>query len=1272
MTPSEVTPDITGELKQWHRVTLDFEGPDASENRSTFYDTRMDVTFTSAKTGEKITVPGYFAADGDAADSGATSGNIWRVNFNPPDTGEWSYEVSFRTGKNVATSLNPNDGTASGFDGSSGTFSIAASNKSGDDLRSKGMLEYDGDQYLSFAGDGSTFLKSGVGSPENFLGYSGFDNTPDSHDYAPHLSDFNAGDPTWDGGQGKGIIGAVNYLAEQNVNSMYMMLMNVGGDGRDVWPWADTDLDSIKKSIGTADGSFNLTTGANAFDVSKLDQWEIVFSHMEELGITLHLFFQETENDFLLNDGELGVERAAFMREMVARFGHHNGVIWNLGEENTNTAGQLRDHSEYLKAIDPYDHPVALHTYPGDHDTYEDFHGEETLDVLSFQTAGDSHMPDLDRYQGGAEQEGRPVVAFLDEPGSAAVGLAAEGDLGWKNNHENMRETLWQFYTEGGSGVEWYFGYQTDNGKGGDLAIEDFSSRESAYQWSAVARSFFEALPLDEMTEADGLTSGTKGGDHVIAKRGEVYAIYLPEGGSANLNLSGFNGKFSVLWFDPRNGGSLQDGTVTEVDGGGTVSLGLPPNNTNQDWTILVHSEGIITPEPLPPADEPANEEPEPEPEPQPQGDLDLFLIDPATDKRMLLLSDGDKIDPELLTEGRYSIEAVPRMSGVESVRLSVEGHTQVENVSPYSLFNDVNSNFLGQPLGDEPITVTAEAFSADGARGTLLATTTTTFERGENVNTGGPTYKAKNGLVVMEVEDGIFANKNDAGNNDWKLEKKIDGYTGDGYLRWDGPNLLNPSKAGSGTLKYKFSVDQKGEYFVTLHATRPKNDEKNDANNDFWARVDGGPWQKVFFGGPREEWNWARTFDVKHVKSPFAYDLSKGEHVLEISGRSHEAMLDRIHINLDKRNMEIDEPVSKTTDGGNQDPGPQPDPTPDPAPAPKPAPNGDLVEVFVANTTTDKTITKLTDGKVLKTIDGKKVTLYAESTGEADIGSVKLSAPGIGTKTENVEPYALFGDSNGDFLGGVEIEPGNHVVNVTAYAGANGTGKILDEFAIDFSVPGSVPINRVPLPKDDTASATAGKKKVINVLANDTDPDGDAMTIDLFSDPSKGVAEIINNKVHYTPNAKAKGTDTFEYVAIDSEGGKSAPAQVTVSIGASQPSADTLQFFLVDTATDKVLTEVEDNDTIAFSVVKGRKVSIMAEAEQGAPDIGSVELEYRNQTRIENVEPYALFGDQNGDFMGGKQFAKGSSHSVSVDVFANKGGNGALLDEIELDFQIG
>jgi len=55
-----------------------------------------------------------------------------------------------------------------------------------------------------------------------------------------------------------------------------MLTMNIIGDGKDVWPYTDYNE-------------------RYRFDCSKLDQWEIVFEHMETLGIMAHYVLQETE-----------------------------------------------------------------------------------------------------------------------------------------------------------------------------------------------------------------------------------------------------------------------------------------------------------------------------------------------------------------------------------------------------------------------------------------------------------------------------------------------------------------------------------------------------------------------------------------------------------------------------------------------------------------------------------------------------------------------------------------------------------------------------------------------------------------------------------------------------------------------------------------------------------------------------------------------------------------------------------------------------------------
>ncbi len=86
---------LSGELRQWHKTTLTFTGPSTSETATTnpFLDYRLDVTFTQG--GNSYTVPGYYAANGDAGNTGASTGNKWRVHFAPPSTGTWNWQASF-------------------------------------------------------------------------------------------------------------------------------------------------------------------------------------------------------------------------------------------------------------------------------------------------------------------------------------------------------------------------------------------------------------------------------------------------------------------------------------------------------------------------------------------------------------------------------------------------------------------------------------------------------------------------------------------------------------------------------------------------------------------------------------------------------------------------------------------------------------------------------------------------------------------------------------------------------------------------------------------------------------------------------------------------------------------------------------------------------------------------------------------------------------------------------------------------------------------------
>src|SRR5512143_3023068 len=95
---------VSGELKCWHKVVVTLDGPGASATGTPnpFLDLRMDVSFTHTASGTSYRVPGYFDADGNAANTSATSGNKWRAVFTPDRVGQWRYRVSFHRGPNVA------------------------------------------------------------------------------------------------------------------------------------------------------------------------------------------------------------------------------------------------------------------------------------------------------------------------------------------------------------------------------------------------------------------------------------------------------------------------------------------------------------------------------------------------------------------------------------------------------------------------------------------------------------------------------------------------------------------------------------------------------------------------------------------------------------------------------------------------------------------------------------------------------------------------------------------------------------------------------------------------------------------------------------------------------------------------------------------------------------------------------------------------------------------------------------------------------------------
>ncbi|WP_281989561.1 DUF5060 domain-containing protein [Aquimarina aggregata] len=580
---------ISKELKKWHKITLSFDGPFASEkdNFNPFMHYRFNTTFTHEATGKTYIIPGYFAADGDAGHTSAVSGNKWRVHFSPDEIGEWRYKVDFRKGYWCAISDKKDTGLSGGFmDGATGTFMVTQTDKTGRDFRAKGRLQYVGDRYLKFAETGEYFLKQGPDAPENFLSYIDFDGKfhNDGHKdnliktWEAHLKDWKKKDPTWKNGKGKAIIGALNYLASKGLNSVSFLTNNIMGDDQNVFPYTDYNT-------------------YDRIDVSKMDQWEILFEHAQKIGLFLHFKLLEVENQGLLDNGGVGANSKLYYRELIARFGHHLALNWNLCEENgewmerhlspPQNSEQRLAMAHYFKKNDPYHHHLVIHNGI----RYDDLLGPDSgLTGPSIQTHrsdfAEIHKETL-YWIHASKKAGFQWAVAVDEPGDAQHALLP--DIEDPEHNTARRNALWGTLMAGGWGNEWYFGYAHEQS---DISCQDYRSRDLFWSQAVHAIRFFKEnrIPFWEMENRNDLVNNpeNKNTIYCLAKKNELYVLYLNSVKNATLDLTNADGKFEVQWYDPKHGGKLQTSKIKTVKGGSIITLKKPSNKETRDLAIII------------------------------------------------------------------------------------------------------------------------------------------------------------------------------------------------------------------------------------------------------------------------------------------------------------------------------------------------------------------------------------------------------------------------------------------------------------------------------------------------------------------------------------------------------------------------------------------------------------------------------------------------------------------------------------------------------------
>ena len=486
---------------KWAKIELTFAGP-PSQGRGKVnpFAIALDATFTGPA-GRKMTVPGFYDGDG----RGGLDGNVWKVRFSADKEGRWSY---------ATRSDHPR------LNGKRGSFTVTAVPDDARGFWKSGRLEYTGTpknsiRYLKFR-DGGYWLKAGCDDPENFLGKSPPLDTPAERR------------------------AAVDYLADRGVNSIYMMTHNLDGDDKDVWPWLG-DSPREAKANGGRDARF---------DVARLGEWLALFEHMQGRGVVPYLVLED-------DSAWDGYDHRRYYREMIARFGHLPGLIFNFNEEyNENyRLSEALAHVRTLAEFDPYGHPWGIHNVNRPSDAYVD---APQVHFSAIQTKGSDRLAHnrwaiewIDRCR----RRGRRVLMVgFDE------GRPEEDRRGW-----------WSAYLGGGV-------WETHVRKPYDRPL---SAWEPAWTQLGGARAFMESLPFWEMRPANDLIVSGKA--FCLAKPGEAYALYLPDGGKVTITLAP-NREYDSAWWSPKNsreGAFIKAGRVK----GGRRTWEAPGKG---DWALRV------------------------------------------------------------------------------------------------------------------------------------------------------------------------------------------------------------------------------------------------------------------------------------------------------------------------------------------------------------------------------------------------------------------------------------------------------------------------------------------------------------------------------------------------------------------------------------------------------------------------------------------------------------------------------------------------------------
>ncbi|MCR9511588.1 cadherin-like domain-containing protein, partial [Vibrio parahaemolyticus] len=129
---------------------------------------------------------------------------------------------------------------------------------------------------------------------------------------------------------------------------------------------------------------------------------------------------------------------------------------------------------------------------------------------------------------------------------------------------------------------------------------------------------------------------------------------------------------------------------------------------------------------------------------------------------------------------------------------------------------------------------------------------------------------------------------------------------------------------------------------------------------------------------------------------------------------------------------------------------------------------------------------------------------------------------------------------------GSVTYTPNDNYVGKDTFTYIVTSGGVSESTTVEVNV---TPVNDAPVAKDDIATTQEDTAVTIDVLPNDTDVDGDKLSIESASVPKEqGTVEVVNGKLVFTPAENFNGDAEITYTVTDGQLTDEAKVTVTVN----------------------------------------------------------------------------------------------------------------------------